>query len=104
MNQRAFFQRRGFTFSATVTVVLLLAVLLLASSTQYANGYPGGLADTPAPSSAYPLLESADSTSADWPQARVEAALRSTSVMFIENVGQFDDRARFQVRGGTGTI
>jgi len=35
---------------------------------------------------------------------RVSAALRSAPVMFIENVGQFDERARFQVRGGMGTM
>jgi hypothetical protein len=33
-------------------------------------------------------------------QAQVSAALRSAPVMFIENVGQFDAGARFQVRGG----
>ena len=35
---------------------------------------------------------------------RISAALRSGSVMFIENVGQFDEHARFQVRGGIGTM
>ena len=30
--------------------------------------------------------------------------LSSNSVMFIENVGQFGDSARFQVRGGNGVI
>jgi len=34
--------------------------------------------------------------------AQVMAALRSSPLMFIENVGQFDERARFQVRGATG--
>ncbi|MBN1318030.1 MAG: hypothetical protein JXA42_21285, partial [Anaerolineales bacterium] len=29
---------------------------------------------------------------------------RSAPLMFIENVGQFDDQVRFQVRGGNGTI
>jgi hypothetical protein len=36
--------------------------------------------------------------------ARVPEALRSSPVMFIENVGQFPNGARFQVRGGTGTM
>jgi hypothetical protein len=36
--------------------------------------------------------------------ARVSAALRSAPLMFIENVGQFDQRARFQVRGGDATL
>jgi hypothetical protein len=35
---------------------------------------------------------------------RVSTAFRSNPVMFIENVGQFDDRARFQVRGSMGTM
>ncbi len=34
---------------------------------------------------------------------RAETA-RSSSIMFIENVGQFAEAARFQVRGGTGTM
>jgi hypothetical protein len=37
-------------------------------------------------------------------RARVSAALRSAPLMFIENVGQFDQRARFQVRGGDATL
>jgi hypothetical protein len=35
---------------------------------------------------------------------QVAAALRNVAVMFIENVGQFDHRARFQMRGGSGTL
>lgn len=34
----------------------------------------------------------------------VNATLRNSPVMFIKNVGQFADGARFQVRGGNGTI
>jgi hypothetical protein len=37
-------------------------------------------------------------------QAKVTEALRSSPVMFIENVGQFADGARFQVWGGDKTI
>ena len=37
-------------------------------------------------------------------QAAVSQALRANPVMFIENVGQFVDGARFQVRGGIGTM
>jgi len=37
-------------------------------------------------------------------RARAAAARRSAPVMFIENVGQFDERARFQVRGGDSTL
>lgn len=36
--------------------------------------------------------------------ARVSTASKSAPVMFIENTGQFNDGARFQVRGGNGTI
>jgi len=38
------------------------------------------------------------------PQAMVTEALRSSPVMFIQNVGQFADGARFQVRGADKTI
>ncbi|MGB9873317.1 MAG: hypothetical protein ACPLYD_16870, partial [Anaerolineae bacterium] len=44
------------------------------------------------------------SAPADAQQARVSAALRSSPVMFIQNVGQFADGARFQVRGADRTI
>jgi hypothetical protein len=37
-------------------------------------------------------------------RARVSAALRSAPLMFTENVGQFDQRARFQVRGSDRTL
>ncbi|MBI2864483.1 MAG: SBBP repeat-containing protein [Chloroflexi bacterium] len=37
-------------------------------------------------------------------RARVAAALQSSPVMFIENVGQFDAGARFQVRGSNSTV
>jgi hypothetical protein len=37
-------------------------------------------------------------------QAQGTEALHSSPVMFIENVGQFADGARFQVRGGDKTI
>jgi hypothetical protein len=35
---------------------------------------------------------------------RVSTALRSVPLMFIENVGQFDQRAHFQVRGGNAIL
>ena len=35
---------------------------------------------------------------------QVEAALRSSPMMFIENVGQFPDAVRFQVRGGRNIV
>ena len=36
--------------------------------------------------------------------ATPESALRSSPVMFLENAGQFDSCARFQVRGALGTM
>ena len=36
--------------------------------------------------------------------AHVNEALQSAPLMFIENVGQFDGEARFQLRGANGTI
>ena len=33
-------------------------------------------------------------------QAQIEETLQSAPVMFIENIGQFDDDARFHLRGG----
>lgn len=38
------------------------------------------------------------------PKPQVAAALRSSPIMFIENVGQFGKGARFQVRGASGNI
>ncbi len=84
--------------------VLLPVILFLVGSAQSAGRNLGGLADTLALPSANLLAEFVDSTPAGWPQARVEATLRSSPVMFIENVGQFDERTRFQVRGGLGTM
>lgn len=44
----------------------------------------------------------------NWPaapdHARVTTAIQGPSIMFIENVGQFAEGARFQVRGGDHTI
>jgi len=37
-------------------------------------------------------------------RAQVKTALQSVPLMFIENVGQFADDARFQVRGGDHTL
>jgi len=34
----------------------------------------------------------------------ISTDLRASPVMFIENIGQFGDGARFQVRGGNSTI
>ena len=47
--------------------------------------------------------QAAKAASASEP-SQVTEAFRSSPVMFIENVDQFDERARFQVRGGPGTM
>ncbi len=37
-------------------------------------------------------------------QVQIATALQSAPVMFVENVGQFDSRARFQAHGGNATL
>ncbi len=78
------------TYSQWLNVMFLLALLL--------------------PSAGYPTSAT---LSADLPTTPQDAALiaasgdetpRNSPVMFIENVGQFNDGARFQVRGGNGTL
>lgn len=51
-----------------------------------------------------PQQPSASPAAAAPTQAAMSQALRSSPIMFIENVGQFADGARFQVRGGNGTM
>jgi len=41
---------------------------------------------------------------AQQPPTASKQALHNSSIMFIENVGQFADGARFQMRGGNGTM
>ena len=57
-----------------------------------------------APLSAFSVPSVASVVQSPGTTTRISAALRSSPVMFIENVGQFDERARFQVRGGIGTM
>jgi hypothetical protein len=56
---------------------------------------PDGMWDTA--DQAQPKFQIASSTATD--RGRATAALRKVAPMFVENVGQFDPRARFQVRG-----
>ena len=53
-----------------------------------------------------PLADGVNDYAVDAPsvEARVDETMRNSPVMFIENVGQFDTGARFQVRGGNGTL
>jgi len=83
-----------------LATILLLLLPLLAPLT------PGEAAPLAAPAAppaaAQAQASTVPPTAPD--RARVEAGLRNSPVMFIENVGQFDERARFQVRGATGTM
>jgi pimeloyl-ACP methyl ester carboxylesterase len=74
-------------------IMMLLIVLVLAPITPSTHGETL-IRPTMAPRS----------TITDSSQAQVTEALHSSPVMFIENVGQFADGARFQVRGGDKTI
>jgi len=70
--------------SLTVALVLLL---------------PGGL--RPLSAQPQPASSSAPATPS---RAQAVAGLQNAPMMFIENAGQFDARAHFQVRGGNGTL
>ena len=78
------------TYPQWLNVMLLLALLLPIA------GHPTAAAlseDIPTMSQvAAPVAASVDET------------LRNSPVMFIENIGQFAEGARFQVRGGNGTL
>jgi pimeloyl-ACP methyl ester carboxylesterase len=74
-------------------IMMLLIVLVLAPITPSTHGE----------TLIRPTMASR-STITDSSQAQVTEALHSSPVMFIENVGQFADGARFQVRGGDKTI
>ena len=58
-----------------------------------------------APNAPLQSVEASDAAAGAAPQADkgAEGVLRSSGVMFIENVGQFDEGARFQMWGGPGT-
>jgi hypothetical protein len=74
---------------ALITFLTLLALTLSGPATASVRA-TAGVAPQPAET--------------DSPQARIAGALRSSPVMFIQNVGQFDERALFQVRGGDKII
>ena len=73
------------------TIVFLTAILLLVSS-----------AAQPTAAQMHPISFALPTSIPD--PARVSTALATAPVMFIENIGQFGAGARFQVRGGNGTI
>jgi len=64
---------------------------------------PGLPATTPSLSVALASANQHLATSPDL-QARVESAVHSAPLMFIENTGQFDPQLRFQTRGQEGTV
>ncbi|MFH1905966.1 MAG: hypothetical protein ABIL11_01060, partial [Chloroflexota bacterium] len=78
--------------SAKISTVFILIAALALNGTATA----GPLA-TQAPEGPAPSLAGSQ-------PAQVSAALRSGPVMFIENVGQFADIARFYVHGGSSSL
>ena len=79
-------------------VLSLLALASLLAGAVAAQG-PG-----PSALPSVPPAASAEGSPAADAQAQAAAALQGGSVMLIENVGQFADGARFQVRGGDHTL
>jgi len=77
---------------SSIIVLTTLALLLSGLAPAGANTptIPQEVAPKPAPAGSL--------------QAKVAEALHSSPVMFIQNVGQFDERALFQVQGGDKTI
>ena len=62
------------------------------------------VAERGVPLSAFSAPSAASVVQSPGTTTHVSAALRSAPVMFIENVGQFDEHARFRVWGGSGTM
>ncbi|MBC8252899.1 MAG: hypothetical protein H8E35_02570, partial [Ardenticatenia bacterium] len=71
---------------------LIMALVLALSGAGITQG-PQSLSASPSPMGEEPVAKTESGP------AQVTATLRSSPVMFIENVGQFDERAHFQVRG-----
>jgi len=80
-----------------LNVILLLTLFL-----------PGPVTKAATPETNKPIMSSPDDESKAIINApateHVNEALQSAPLMFIENVGQFDDEARFQLRGANGTL
>jgi len=110
-------QRR---INATLTVVLALTSLLVLTPLPRASTATPRLERQPleslttlnsteatergAPLSAFSVPSAASVVQSPGTTSRVSTALRNAPVMFIENVGQFAEGARFQVRGDLGTM
>ncbi|NOZ29170.1 MAG: hypothetical protein GXP39_14130 [Chloroflexi bacterium] len=76
-----------------------LGLIIMVSLLMSGGALPSAAQPQPA-SLPYPL----DGSPPRSDDSQVADAFRSSPVMFIENVGQFDARARFQVRGVIGTM
>lgn len=81
-------------------VLLMQGVRLVSAQMTDANGFSDSRMDVPAslPASLSPEYAGHD------PVDRSQPAVRSSPIMFIENMGQFDERAHFRVWGGPGTL
>ena len=79
-----------------IRLLVLIGLVLSPLAPIISSVVQPAIASAPPPASAM-----ADSSAS---LAEAHSALQSSPVMFIENVGQFDDGARFQVRGGDHTI
>ena len=92
-----------------LTILTLLA-LLLGRASAIAGPVSSGEAEGPAPSTSRgvavhggaPRKDDVPGPGSD--DAQVVEAFRAAPLMFIENVGQFDPRVRFQVRGASANL
>jgi len=82
--------------------VLAYLVLILVLMQVPAKASDGGIPSSGSPGA--PLSAAADRVGANPPRAQVDQKVHSLSPLFIENVGQFAEGARFQMWGGLGTV
>ena len=92
-------------FGLTIVALLVLSLVPGAPTAALLRTRTSGIEAVSYDNTTNALLDSAHppfSIPAD--HAQVIAALEAAPLTFIENVGQFDERARFQVRGANGTM
>ena len=103
-------KQRRISATLIIAVLALTALLILTALPQAGTAAPAVASLSTNPkrtnesAAAHSFIRSPFVDSSPGTTARVSAALRSSPVMFIENVGQFDEHARFQVRGGMGNM
>ena len=85
-----------------MTLLMIVALLVPGKSPLMAAQSRPASPPAPAPNVAEGSKVEGLSSTPD--RAPMTEALRSSPVMFIKNVGQFDEHAHFQVRGGMGTM